>query len=232
MKYSKLIEDGGKTYLLAEDLYADKAAQVGRLAAAYTKARAMLIDAGFSAGKAWIKAVTEQGADGLEQVLRQSVSQEIKRLSVPFYMAQTYQAAAKDSVSRELWAEADAVRMAVQRESDGLPLEAGDITITDDAVTVNTEAILSRVRVACTQEVTDGLKADAAQVLELASTVRTLELAGLNALELVKKYVDSPERPAQIDLYADMCTRRHIPGQVSAVIQMPLTTFATMYKPK
>ena len=115
MFYSKLIQENGKTYIFAEDLFNEKSAQMARLQAAYIDIRIMLIDAGFPAGKAWITAIADSGADGLERVLRLSVSQEIKRLAVPFYMADTYQAAAREHVGSDLWTKADELRATLQR---------------------------------------------------------------------------------------------------------------------
>lgn len=232
MNYSKLIQENGKTYIFAEDLFNEKSAQMARLQAAYIDIRIMLIDAGFPAGKAWITAIADSGADGLERVLRLSVSQEIKRLAVPFYMADTYQAAAREHVSPDLWTKADELRATLQREGDGLPIQAGDIVITDTAVKIDTEAVLGRIRAACMLEITQDRMSEADRLLDLAAAVRALELAGVNALELVKKYMDAPETPAPLELYADAATRRHLPGQISQVIQMPLATFASMYKPK
>lgn len=232
MNYSKLIQENGKTYIFAEDLFNEKSAQMARLQAAYIDIRIMLIDAGFPAGKAWITAIADSGADGLERVLQLSVSQEIKRLAVPFYMADTYQAAAREHVSPALWTKADELRATLQREGDGLPIQAGDIVITDTAVKIDTEAVLGRIRAACMLEITQDRMSEVDRLLDLAAAVRALELAGVNALELVKKYMDAPEQPAPLELYADAATRRHLPGQISQVIQMPLATFASMYKIK
>lgn len=232
MNYTKLLKKDGKTFIFDEGLYNEKAAQLSRLQSAYLDVRTMLIECGLPAEKAWINAVIDSGADGLASALHQSVTKEIKRLSVPFYMADTYQAAAREHIAPEAWKKADELRMAVTRETDGLPLQAGDISITEHAITIDTEAILARIEAACLLEITPERMADAEKVLQIAADVRALELAGVNALELVKKYMDAPERPAQLELYADAATRRHLPGQISQVIQMPLATFASMYKPK
>lgn len=232
MNYSKLLKENGKTYLFAEGLYNEKAAQTARLQAAYADARQSLDEAKCPTEAEWLKAITEQGADGLKRVLRNSVYEQIKRLSVPVYMAQTYRDAAHDYFGPEIWNKADAIRETIRRESDGLPLETGDISVTDAGVVVDADAIMARVRVACLLEVTPELMADAQKVLDLAEAVRGLELAGLNALELVHKFVNNGDTPAPISLFTDICTRRHLPGQISQTIQMPLATFASMYQPK
>ena len=191
LTYQKIIKDGKKTYLFAEELFNEKTAQINRLQVAYNELRALLTAGKYPAEEVWIKAVAERGAQGLEKVLRESVYAEIKRLKIPSYMSQMYLTAAHDQVTAETWKRADELSAQIREEADGLPLETGDISVTDTGVFVDADAIAARVRLGCCLEVTAQMEADAAQIAELAAAVRCLELAGVNALELVKKYVDA-----------------------------------------
>ena len=67
------------------------------------------------------------------------------------------------------------------------------------------------------------MKTDADTILAITDKVRELEIKGINARELIGKYIQRNDAPGKLDIYRDIATRRHAPGYLTPADLAPFT---------
>ena len=220
INYSTIEDRNGKPYLYDARKCEILFRQVDELEKAYRDIRDLLTQNEYPVREEWIHAIAKQGADGLRQVLIEDNEKEAARLKVPRHIALQWKRTATQDVPLELWEQCDEIRQRIDRLSDGIPSPSLGFT-EKDGVTLDKDSCRAVIKMACSHEVTDQIKAEAETVLALAKQLRELEFQGINARELTAKYIELEEAPAPLDLYRDIIMRRHRPGCLAPVDLTP-----------
>jgi hypothetical protein len=191
-------------------------AQIGELQIVLDDCVDFLRDGDFPNSPDDVFEVLDRGRDGLLNVVWNRADQEAKRLKCRPYVAQTWREQEREAVTPEQWDKADALKRRHDHASDGLALDRKtEIHITEDGrPLVDAKAIAERIDKSCTITVTDEMKADLNHLLDIADQIKALELRGINAVELVEKFVRTNEKPADVELYKAIVFRRHAAGTI------------------
>lgn len=214
LDFNSILKEDGEMYLHNEKQEHLLGAQLERLEATYQAVRALLEKTDLPTNPEYIQAVAREGRDGLEAVVRDMTEKTIKRLAVPRYLAESFRRNAPGDIPGESYQEADELRARIANDEDGLAVQPGDFVFREDTI-LDTDAIRARFIQGCRIRITEGMKAEADKVLQLANELRALELTGLNGIELATKYARAKEgTPSPSSLYRDLIFRRHAPGRL------------------
>ena len=215
LNFDSILREGGEQFLHNKKQENLLAAQLERLEEAFKAVRALLERCDLPASPDYIKRVAREGRDGLEAVVREMTEKTIKRLAVPRYLAESFRRNAPGEIPAESYQEADELRSRIANDEDGLAVQPGDFIFREDTI-LDIPAVFARIVQGCRIRITDGMKAEADKVLQLANELRALELTGLNAIELATRYARAGEdTPAPSSLYRDLIFRRHAPGRLA-----------------
>ena len=213
--FNEIVVEDGKQYLhdtRAERTRCDKAK---RVADAYEDIRRMLTANEYPATREWIEAIANKGEEGLEEMVVGETERRIKADAVPPFLAGVWRRSCTGEVPPEMWEGARAARRVIADEGDGLPLQSSDLVFREDEILALGE-VCARIRSGCRIEITDKMKAEAAEVVRLAGLVRALSVEnGVNAVELVSRYARAGEMPSPLSpsVLNDIVFRRHAPGK-------------------
>lgn len=206
VNYQELIEREGKTFLFDRRTYEARCGQLTELRKTYDEIRRFLSDNDFSTNEGWVEAVAKDGADGIRKLLVKEVETDAKRLKLSSRVAEKWKRESLNELSKDVQRTANELRTAVVNLSEGLPpFSYFDADTTIDA----------QIRSGCEFEITDRIRSEASQVIELAGQIRKLELDGLNAVELTSKYARTDHTPEDLQLFRDVATRRHRNGIIA-----------------
>ncbi len=213
--YNTIINEDNKTFLIDTRRASVLVSQIDAMTAALRGIVELLKGLQIVPDEKRIDAVAAQGSDGLQVAVLESIEDRIGRSDLPAFVADTWRTGAKRAVPADDWRKADTLSLDYHHAADTLPLVPSDISV-DKAgeLVVDTEAITERIRLACKVQVTDTHRKEAEQLLEIAGKIKALELAGLNAMELIKKYTLSESTPGELELWKDTITRRHEAGHI------------------
>ena len=213
INYSSIVIKDGKRFLCDEHFQSRRCAQVEALEADLQAVRDFLTNGGFPSNEDTIMAVANNGAIGLQDALEAEATAQVKKSKMSDFVKASLVRFALSSLTEEVREQADHLSDRFHRDGDGLPVRSEDYFLKDGRI-LNGEAIKARVAEACRREVTEDDIEMAETILTLANEIRELELRGINARELVGKYVTTAEAPAPLEIYRDIVTRRHRPGFV------------------
>ena len=210
---AKVIKKHGKTFLYDEANVNVRRHNVEKLQEVLDDAKRFLHDNDFPERKEDIFGVLDHGREGLLSIVWDRADREAARLKCRPYVAATWREQERESVTPEQWAQADTLCRAYSHIIDGLPFNREE-DISEDAgrLVVDAAAILARVEAGCCIEITPEMKKDLNAILELADTVKAMELRGLNVRELIDKYIHAPSKPEESTLLYDIVFRRHAAG--------------------
>lgn len=209
-----LVEKDGEVLLRDDHAIGVRNTQIGELQIVLDECVAFLHDGDFPASVDDVLEVLEHGRDGLLAVVWNRADREAKRLKCRPYVAKTWRENEREAVTQDQWLRADMLQRRFDRIRDGLAINTKtDIHVTEDGQPIVEAVVMAkRIEDGFTIRVTDQMKADVAHLLDIAAQVKALELQGVNAIELVEKYVRADEQPADVDLYRDITFRRHPAG--------------------
>jgi len=215
-QFTNIIEEGGKTYLVDATLVNDRTRELRQLNDTYNQIIELLREASLPIEEDWCLAIATKGADGLEEILRAKTEQEIKRLAIPTFLQSTFRESAITSIDSATWREADSLRITITTLSDVLPMatkfwnfapanpQAPKTFFPPEAY----DAIKQSAKVEVVPELIEESKA----IWKLSREVRKLELAGCNAIDLLKQYCRQEKQPQPLQAYTDIMQSRHTPG--------------------
>lgn len=214
--YSEIVEKEGKRYLYDPQFLNSRKCQLEDLQATYKQIRETLERYEYPAGEVWVRAIADGGADALRQVMVDENDKEAKRMKVPAYMAKQWRKSVVEDAPGQLFREADELHRQIAVKADGLPIRPGDLTFNGGDLVVNVEAVVERIIPLAMCEITPQMDADAHTLREVVAQVRALQEGGLNALEVVKKFMGNWLAPSNypamedLEVYAALQSRRHI----------------------
>lgn len=214
-RYTKLTQEGDKVYLIDEGELSLLKYHLSDVSKAYKDIRTMLKEADLPTERKWIEAVSEKGAEGLEDMVRTQTEEDIKRLNLPKFSANQWRKSCVQDIPSEVWSQAHRLHMEIVNKSEDLPRLEGALSYNKkEGIIIDETAITNEIQKSCRMEVTTEMQTTANRILELAKTIREMEINGLNALELISKYAKKDEEIEDLLLYSDIATRRHAPGRV------------------
>ena len=211
-----LITDNGEIRLRDDRTIGTLCSRIGELQIILDDCADFLRTDDFPATEDDIFEVLNHGRNGLLAVVWKRADREAKRLNCRPYVAKTWREQERAAVTPEQWNKADALHSRYDRIADGLGLDRStDISTTEDGrLIVEATVMAKRIETAFTIAITDDMKLDLAKLLDLADQVKAMELRGINALELVEKFVRANERPTDLELYKAIVFRRHSAGTI------------------
>ena len=209
--YTELIEDGGRKRLFDPARYERRMNQIETLRQSYNEIHSFLAGQGLPTD--WTTEVVEGGVEALCKLIRENTRQKAEYLELPAVVVDSWcRMAVEEIVDDDNAAKIRNWIADIARAQDGLPLTDGDITVTEDGVTINMDSLAERIRQGCSHEVTPKDEANANKVLELAKQVEGLEYQGINVRELISQYVCAKTEPTELELLRDIVTRTHRGG--------------------
>lgn len=214
--FNEIVVEDGKQYLhdaRAEQIRCERAK---RVAAAYEDIRQMLTANEYPATSDWIRAIADKGENGLEEMVVLETERRIKADAVPPFLAGVWRRSCTEEIPPEMREGAKAARWVIVNDGDSLPIQSSDLVFREDEI-LDLDGVFSRIRSGCRIEITDKMKAEAAEVVRLAGLVRALSVEnGVNAVELVSKYARAGEIPSplSVPVLNDIVFRRHAPGRI------------------
>lgn len=209
--YTELIEYDGRKRLFDPALYEKRMNQVEKLRQSYNDIHSFLAGQGLPAD--WTKEVAEGGVEALCKLIRKNTRQKAEYLELPAAVVDSWcRMAIAEIVNDDNTTRIRDLEVAIARVQDGLPLTDSDINVSEEGVTINTDSLAERIRLGCSREVNPKDEANANRVLELAKQVEKLEYEGINARELINRYVSAKKEPTEFELLRDIVTRTHRVG--------------------
>lgn len=208
--YTEIKKENGNKYLFDSYAFGQRCRQLEEIQGIYNRAVSLLRDSGYP--PSWASAVVSDGYDGLVTKIKEDTAKRMSPIDMPRAVSRYWQQLAVDDIAPEVAKECDAIRFEAVKRRDGLPLSDSDIAITDDGVTIDTQAVTDRIRQGCTLEVTSEAETVAKKLSEMAKEVKALEFDGINSREIIGKIVTSKEEVSELTLLTLVATRRHQPG--------------------
>jgi hypothetical protein len=209
--YTELQEENGKKYLFDAGTFSARCEQLTRLAEIYARVSDLLRVNGHA--PAWAVDVVANGVEGLRAKIKEDVSKRTDSMSLPPAIVRYWQRLAADDIPEEVESVCDSLSSEASKIGDGLPIEPGkDITVDEKGVSLDIEAITEKIRKGCSKEITQKDEKNARKVLEIAKQVEAIEFQGINARELINKYIGLKKEPTEFELLKDICTRTHRVG--------------------
>ncbi len=233
LNYTQLVENKEKTYLYDENAEGLRLRQLDELAATYVYARDRLAGANYPFNAKWILTIARHGSEGLARLARSDAREAAVRMQMPPYLVDGFVQSAADGIPADLRRAADEIAWRVGRACDGLPLAPSDVHASEDGerVEIDRPAVVERIAQACRVEVTGEMRAAASELLEIAARLREIELTGLNALELVERWADTPAAPDECAVLGAVLLRRHPVGTLYTAGRRMLPTLAAGVMP-
>lgn len=228
--YTTIEERDGVPFLFDPSRYGILCRQVDELENAYREIRELLVRYDYPVRAEWIHAIAKRGASGFSEVLIEDNEREAMRLKVPRHIAAQWKRTATQEVPAEVWDQCDQIREKIDRLSDGIPAPSFGFT-EKEGVVLDKESCKEIIKTACSYEISDQIKAEAETIQSLAKQLRELEFRGINARELVTKYIEREEVPGPLELYRDIATRRHRPGCLTPPDLTPFIMAAKINQP-
>jgi len=215
-QFSNIIEEGGKTFLLDSALVESRTRQLRQLNEEYGKVIDLLASAKLPIERDWCLAIAEKGADGLEEILKQKTEAEIERLKIPPYLQGPFKRTAISEIDSATWREADSLHLNIATLSDGLPTLFWTFAPDNKKApkTFFPAEAFDHIKQSARVEVAPELMEQSAKVWKLSREVRELELAGCNAMELIKQYCTREQPPQRLQSLCDIMQQRHTPGSI------------------
>ncbi len=230
LDFNSIIKVDGEQYLHNERQEEILNARLERLEGHYKAVRELLTRADLPANPDNIRNVAKNGDDGLKAVVLDMTEKTIVRLCIPRYLADSFRRNAPTEISAELYQEAHDLSFRISADEDELPISADDYIFTDEFI-IDLRAVRERISEGCRIRITEGMQVESEKILQLAKSLRALEMTGLNAVELVTKYARSADAPAPVSLFRDLAFRRHEPGRMSDGIDFILNEVGMRSEP-
>ena len=212
--YTVLEERDGSQVLLDEAKYNVLCGRLTEMEGIYTQIKEMLVQYDYPVRREWIHAIVDEGAEGFKKVIVQDTDADAKRLRVSVRIAEQWRRTVIQEVPTEVWEKCESFRSSAVSLSQGLPRLYHGFTeqrgLFLDKVTAKRD-----IREACSCVVTEQMKKEADEIVNIANDVRRMEFHGLNAVELIRKYVPGDEAPDLLTRYRDVATRRHAKGNLT-----------------
>ena len=221
--FNKIRTDGERAFLFNETDFNAGCRAIGELQKAYDGIHEILQRHELPTSEKWLRAVADEGADGLRKCVLEEAGEKVASLGLPSYIARSVQKAAPQEISAEVWGEADAAKVAIDNASAGLPFKV-ETTYDEEAglIHADEEAAKKELMKKCQIELTPELRTAAEVIVKLSRQVRELELLGMNARSLVGRYALLEKAPDTSRVFNDVVFQRHQPGQIAPTDIMPL----------
>ena len=224
IEFTSIIEENGKRFLFDEHLAASRCAQVDALESDLEAIQDLLKESGLPCHEESVMAIATNGSPGLESVVEKDALEQAKKTGLSDFIRGNIIRLALSSVPDEVREKADELHRNAARDLNGLPVMPKDY-IWHNGRILDADAIKAKIAAGCRREITKEDAKIGVKILDLAKQIRALEMAGINGMELVGKYLRADEHPADLALYRDIATRRHLPGVV-----LPATQVADIVK--
>lgn len=152
--YTELMEKSGKKYLFDPAMFEQRKAQLEKLQSLYLEAFSILRDCKFRIDVSAIEELLHDGEAALERLAAADVEDRISGLSLPAAIAELWRKSSLQEIRPEIWKRADTCMREHSRQSEGIPLNAEDVTVSENGVSIDVEAVTDRIRQGCQREIT------------------------------------------------------------------------------
>ena len=213
--FNKLCKEGQKVYLADEFAHNERCSRLDTLQSIYNEIRVLLDSNQLPTSEVWIRSIVEEGKDGLLKCVIDETERRVNGLGLPPFMVASIKRSAPGEIPAEVWNKAEELKREFVQNEDGLPGPLPTHYDESAGVVIDSETVKDEIKKGTQIEVTKELQDQADELLAIAEKVKALELAGVNARELIGKYVAAPSAPDMLTRYQDITLRRHVAGQIA-----------------
>lgn len=212
--YTKIIEKDGKVFLFDPDRADSIVINLDALRAAYDAIPGVIERTGNSVTSEAVRAVAEEGAEGLQRIEQAAFDQAANKLGIPPRFRASL-AGTCPPIDPEIAEVANRIHKEIITASKALPMKDSDISFTKDGkVSIDEEAIAERINALCSVEVTPEMQKEAATLCDIITRLRLLDDSGLRVKDILKSllgdYLAPGKRPELTDLTLYVATnKRH-----------------------
>lgn len=224
--FDEIITRDGAEVLFDSHRFGLKCRQLEEIGQTLSAIFSLLTSRSLPATPAEIASVAHRGSEALSELATADTKARIGKIGdLPQFVAENWLRQAAREIPLDAYERADELSREFISNFDGLPLNIeADVKAIEGGVVVDSEAVKERIRSGCEYVVPQEMLKEAEAIALLADQLRSLELAGVNALELCSNYARAKEPPTRLERLRDVVTRRHQPGTT----HVDLSTYLTM----
>lgn len=213
--FNKVVKTDDKVFLRDEIALSRLMTNVEALQDIINETVDLLTECDFPVNPDDVMRICNNGRDGLRSCAYRRADAEADRLKVRPYVRAEWRKSECDCIRDDVRTKASELQDRFAKASDGLISVRKYISQTEDGrIIVDAEGLTDFATSSTMCEITVQMQQDIDALQDTAKRVRELEMRGINALELIGKYVHSEGQPEEAVLYNDIMFRRHTPGQI------------------